>query len=127
MADIIIQPLTAANQADLNRCDNSFTVEAELCLHAEDGRISYHCATRDALCQTVWSRNLRPPALYRQDRSRRVAGVCGRIPKILSLAVDPATPQGYGQAWVLGPTTTSPASPGQTTVETAGTEEVLVD
>ena len=40
MADIIIQPLTAANQAGLNRCDNSFTVEAELCLHAEDGRIS---------------------------------------------------------------------------------------
>jgi len=38
---IVIQPLTAANQADLNRCDNSFTVEAELCLAAEDGRISY--------------------------------------------------------------------------------------
>ncbi len=37
----IIQPLTADNQADLNRCDNSFTVEAELCLAAEDGRISY--------------------------------------------------------------------------------------
>ena len=41
MTDIIIQPLTAANEADLNRCDNSFTVEAELCPHAEDGRISY--------------------------------------------------------------------------------------
>ncbi len=41
MPDIVIQPLTAANQADLNRCDNSFTVEAELRLYAEDGRISY--------------------------------------------------------------------------------------
>lgn len=41
MAKIRIQPLTAANQAELNRCDNSFTVEAELCLHAEDGRIDY--------------------------------------------------------------------------------------
>ena len=33
--------VTAANQVDLNRCDNSFTVEAELCLAAEDGRVSY--------------------------------------------------------------------------------------
>ncbi len=41
MAEIVIQPLTAANQADLNRCDNAFTVEAELRLAAEDGRISY--------------------------------------------------------------------------------------
>ncbi len=41
MTDIVIQPLTAANQADLNRCDNSFTVEAELRLTAEDGRIGY--------------------------------------------------------------------------------------
>lgn len=41
MTRIAIQPLTAANQADLNRCENSFTVEAELCLHAENGRISY--------------------------------------------------------------------------------------
>ena len=38
---IVIQPLTAANQADLNRCDNSFTVEAELSLFAEDGRLTY--------------------------------------------------------------------------------------
>ncbi len=41
MPDVIIQPLTAANQADLNRCDNAFTVEAELHLTAGDGRISY--------------------------------------------------------------------------------------
>jgi len=41
MTDIAIHPLTAANQADLNRCDNSFTVEAELCLRAENGQISY--------------------------------------------------------------------------------------
>jgi streptothricin acetyltransferase len=39
--DLIIQPLTAANSGDLNRCDNSFTVEAELCLSAEEGRICY--------------------------------------------------------------------------------------
>jgi hypothetical protein len=38
VTDIVIQPLSAAHQADLNRCDNSFTVEAELCLHAEDRR-----------------------------------------------------------------------------------------
>ncbi|MCX6030012.1 MAG: GNAT family N-acetyltransferase [Chloroflexi bacterium] len=38
---ITIHQLTADNQADLNRCDNAFTVDAELCLHAEDGRISY--------------------------------------------------------------------------------------
>lgn len=41
MPNIAIQPLTPANQADLNRCDNSFTVEAELRLTAEDGRIRY--------------------------------------------------------------------------------------
>jgi ribosomal protein S18 acetylase RimI-like enzyme len=41
VTDIVIQPLTAANQAGLNRCDNSFTVEAELRLTAEDGRIGY--------------------------------------------------------------------------------------
>jgi len=40
-AAIVIQPLTAANQAGLNRCDNAFTVEAELRLTAEDGRIRY--------------------------------------------------------------------------------------
>jgi GNAT superfamily N-acetyltransferase len=41
MLDLVIQPLSAANQADLNRCDNAFTVEAELCLAAQDGCISY--------------------------------------------------------------------------------------
>lgn len=41
MADIVIRRLTTGNRADLNRCDNSFTVEAELCLAAEDGQISY--------------------------------------------------------------------------------------
>lgn len=41
MTGIALQRLTAANQADLNRCDNTFTVEAELSLHAEDGRIRY--------------------------------------------------------------------------------------
>jgi len=41
VTDIVIQPLTATNQTDLNRCDNSFTVEAELHLTAEDGRIGY--------------------------------------------------------------------------------------
>ena len=41
MTDIVIQPLTATNQTDLNRCDNSFTVEAELHLTVEDGRIGY--------------------------------------------------------------------------------------
>ncbi len=39
--NLIIRPLSAANQADLNRCDNSFAVEAELCLSAEEGRIGY--------------------------------------------------------------------------------------
>jgi ribosomal protein S18 acetylase RimI-like enzyme len=38
---VTIRPLTAANQGDLNRCDSSFTVEAELCLGATDGRIGY--------------------------------------------------------------------------------------
>lgn len=41
MTDIITRQLDISNRADLNRCDNSFTAEAELCLHAEDGRISY--------------------------------------------------------------------------------------
>jgi len=41
LTDIAIHQLAADNQADLNRSDNSFTVDAELCLHAEDGRISY--------------------------------------------------------------------------------------
>ena len=40
MACPIIQRLTAENRADLNRCDNSFTVEAELCPAAEDGRFA---------------------------------------------------------------------------------------
>lgn len=39
--NLIIRPLSAANQADLNRCDSSFAVEAELCLSAEEGRICY--------------------------------------------------------------------------------------
>ncbi|MDD3461172.1 MAG: hypothetical protein PHW28_07750, partial [Mesotoga sp.] len=38
---VAIRPLTAANQADLNRCDNTFTVEAELALFADDGRPAY--------------------------------------------------------------------------------------
>jgi streptothricin acetyltransferase len=44
MIEISIQQLTAANQADLNRCDDSFTVEGELAdfrLRAEDGRIGH--------------------------------------------------------------------------------------
>ena len=41
MLDIVIRPLTPANQADLNRCDNAFTVAAELHLTATDGRIGY--------------------------------------------------------------------------------------
>ena len=41
MTAIVIQPLTVANQTDLNRCDNSFTVEVELRLTAEDGRVDY--------------------------------------------------------------------------------------
>jgi len=41
MADILICELADHNRADLNRCDNAFTVDAELCLAAEDGRISY--------------------------------------------------------------------------------------
>jgi ribosomal protein S18 acetylase RimI-like enzyme len=41
VTDIAIQPLTPANQTDLNRCDNSFTVEAELRLTAQDGRVDY--------------------------------------------------------------------------------------
>lgn len=41
MPNMVIQLLTAANQADLNRCDNSFTVAAELRLTAEDDRIGY--------------------------------------------------------------------------------------
>lgn len=41
MLDIVIQSLTPANQADLNRCANAFTVAAELHLTAADGRIGY--------------------------------------------------------------------------------------
>ncbi len=40
VTDIVIRRLTAGNQGDLNRCDSSFTVTAELCLAAEDGQIS---------------------------------------------------------------------------------------
>lgn len=36
-----IRRLTTQNQADLNRCDNSFTVDAELRLHTAGDRISY--------------------------------------------------------------------------------------
>ena len=38
---VAIRPLTAANQAGLNRCDNTFTVEAELAVFADDGRPAY--------------------------------------------------------------------------------------
>lgn len=41
MTELVIQPLTPANQTDLNRCANAFTAEAELHLTAEDGRIGY--------------------------------------------------------------------------------------
>ncbi len=41
MTTIDIQRLTAGNQANLNRCDNSFSVEAELQLSAENERIAY--------------------------------------------------------------------------------------
>ncbi len=41
MTEIVIRRLDASNQADLNRSDNSFTVDVELCLHAEEGQISY--------------------------------------------------------------------------------------
>jgi ribosomal protein S18 acetylase RimI-like enzyme len=41
LTDIVIQRLDADHLADLNRCDNSFTVEGELRLAAEDGRITY--------------------------------------------------------------------------------------
>lgn len=41
MTHIAVERLAAANQADLNRCDNSFTVEAELALFADDGRPAY--------------------------------------------------------------------------------------
>jgi hypothetical protein len=41
VTDIVIHPLTATNQTDLNRCDNAFIVEAELHLTVEDGRIGY--------------------------------------------------------------------------------------
>jgi streptothricin acetyltransferase len=41
LTNIIVQRLDTDNQADLYRCDNSFTVEAELSLAAEDGRIGY--------------------------------------------------------------------------------------
>jgi len=40
MTDVAIHQLTVANQSDLNRCDNSFIVEAELCLSVEDGRMT---------------------------------------------------------------------------------------
>ena len=41
LTNVIVQQLDTDNQADLYRCDNSFTVEGELCLVAEDGRIGY--------------------------------------------------------------------------------------
>ena len=41
MTAIAIFRLTPSNQTDLNRCDNSFLVEAELCLNAQEGRIGY--------------------------------------------------------------------------------------
>jgi streptothricin acetyltransferase len=41
MPEITIVPLTCDNRSDLNRCDSAFVVESELCLCAEDGRISH--------------------------------------------------------------------------------------
>jgi streptothricin acetyltransferase len=41
MTDIITHQLSAANQADLNRCDNSFTVDSVLDLCAENRKIRY--------------------------------------------------------------------------------------
>ena len=40
VSGIVIRPLDAGNRSDLDRCDNSFTVEAELYPAAEDGRIT---------------------------------------------------------------------------------------
>lgn len=39
--NVTIQRLSAANLADFNRCDTAFTVEAELHVHAADGRITH--------------------------------------------------------------------------------------
>ena len=36
MRAIILRQFTAVHPADLNRCDNAFTVDAELRLHAEN-------------------------------------------------------------------------------------------
>ena len=53
MTEIAIQPLTAANQGDLNRCDNSFTVEAKLRPTAEHWARRLLSRAGDTLCQAL--------------------------------------------------------------------------
>lgn len=39
--EVVVRPLTEDNAGDLNRCDNSFVVDAVLSIQAAGGRISY--------------------------------------------------------------------------------------
>lgn len=80
MTDIVIQPLTAANQADLNRCDNSFTVEAELHLTAEDGRIGYTVQPVTPYVKRYGPETYDPQATIDQpDRAAWLAYVDGQL------------------------------------------------
>ena len=78
MTEIAIQPLTAANQAGLNCCDNSFTVEAELRLTAEDGRIGYSVEPVTPYVKRYGPEIFDAQAYHREARSRGVAGLRGR-------------------------------------------------
>jgi streptothricin acetyltransferase len=80
MTEIAIQPLTAANRADFNRCDNAFTVEAELHLTAADGRISYTVAPVTPYVKRYDPEDVDAQAyIGRPDHAAWVAYMDGRI------------------------------------------------
>lgn len=79
MTAIVIERLTLDNQASFNRCDNTFTVHAELCLAAEDGRVSYTVRAVAPYVKRYGPADDDPqPYIGRPDRAAWLATVDGR-------------------------------------------------
>ena len=68
---ISIQPLNERNIHDLDRCDDTFTVESKLILHAENGSIGYTIATVPSY-QKRYPRSTTDYRLYIHDPDKAV-------------------------------------------------------
>lgn len=85
MTEITLRPLLDANRADLNRCDNSFTVERVLHLHAADLSGSTGNLTYTVEPVTPYVKHYGPEVyapddyLGRADRAGWIAYVDGQV------------------------------------------------